>query len=63
MLEIARQAVPDGYGNFYFWVKPPRIVPGDAVRTVGGTSAPAPSGPVVRISRGNNVTVVPVGAR
>ena len=35
----------------------------DAVRTVGGTSAPAPSGPVVRISRGNNVTVVPVGAR
>ena len=22
MLEIARQAVPDGYGNSYFWVKP-----------------------------------------
>jgi N-methylhydantoinase A len=36
MLEIARQAVPDGYGNSYFWVKPPRIVPADAVRTVGG---------------------------
>ncbi|HET9355935.1 MAG TPA: Flp pilus assembly protein CpaB [Sphingomicrobium sp.] len=33
----------------------------DAVRTVGG--APVPTGPVVRISRGNNVTVVPVGAR
>ncbi len=36
MLEIARQAVPDGYGNSYFWVKPPRIVAADAVRTVGG---------------------------
>ena len=36
MLEIARQAVPDGYGNSYFWVKPARIVPAEAVRTVGG---------------------------
>ncbi|KQU69265.1 hydantoinase/oxoprolinase family protein [Phycicoccus sp. Root101] len=36
ILEIARQAVPDGYGNSYFWVKPPRIVPVDLVRTVGG---------------------------
>jgi N-methylhydantoinase A len=36
ILEIARQAVPDGYGNSYFWVKPPRIVPADLVRTVGG---------------------------
>lgn len=36
LLEIARQAVPDGYGNSYFWVKPPRIVPADLVRTVGG---------------------------
>ena len=36
VLEIARQAVPDGYGNSYFWVKPPRIVPADRVRTVGG---------------------------
>lgn len=36
MLEIARQAVPDGYGNSYFWVKPPRIVAADSVRTVGG---------------------------
>ena len=36
MLEIARQSVPDGYGNTYFWVKPPRIVPADLVRTVGG---------------------------
>ena len=31
MLEIARQSVPDGYGNSYFWVKPPRIVPADLV--------------------------------
>jgi N-methylhydantoinase A len=36
VLEIARQSVPDGYGNSYFWVKPPRIVPADLVRTVGG---------------------------
>ena len=36
MLEIARQSVPDGYGNSYFWVKPPRIVPAELVRTVGG---------------------------
>ena len=28
-----------------------------------GSSAPAVSGPVVRVSRGNEVTVVPVGAR
>ena len=36
ILEIARQSVPDGYGNSYFWVKPDRIVPADLVRTVAG---------------------------
>ncbi len=36
VLEIARQSVPDGYGNSYFWVKPPRIVRADRVRTVRG---------------------------
>ncbi|MFB4315767.1 hydantoinase/oxoprolinase family protein [Actinomadura sp. 21ATH] len=36
LLEIARQSVPDGYGNSYFWVKPPRIVPVHRVREVGG---------------------------
>src|SRR3954449_11436808 len=36
VLEIARQSVPDGYGNSYFWVKPPRIVPRDLVRSVRG---------------------------
>ncbi|MFB9723540.1 hydantoinase/oxoprolinase family protein [Planobispora longispora] len=36
ILEIARQSVPDGYGNSYFWIKPPRIVPVHRVRTVGG---------------------------
>jgi N-methylhydantoinase A len=36
VLEIARQSVPDGYGNSYFWVKPPRIVPADLVKTVAG---------------------------
>ena len=39
ILEIARQSVPDGYGNSYFWVKPDRIVPADLVRTVGGRLA------------------------
>ena len=36
VLEIARQSVPDGYGNSYFWVKPDRIVPADRVKTVPG---------------------------
>jgi N-methylhydantoinase A len=36
VLEIARQSVPDGYGNSYFWVKPDRIVPVDLVKEVGG---------------------------
>jgi N-methylhydantoinase A len=39
VLEIARQSVPDGYGNSYFWVKPPRIVPLERVREVGGRVA------------------------
>jgi N-methylhydantoinase A len=39
VLEIARQSVPDGYGNSYFWVKPPRIVPADLVHGVGGRLA------------------------
>jgi len=36
LLEIARQAVPEGYGNSYFWVKPERIVPLHHVREAGG---------------------------
>src|SRR6476659_2688158 len=36
ILEIARQSVPEGYGNSYFWVKPERIVPLYLVREVGG---------------------------
>ncbi len=36
LLEIARQSVPDGYGNSYFWVKPERLVPLQFVREVGG---------------------------
>ncbi|MGB0102096.1 MAG: hydantoinase/oxoprolinase family protein [Nocardioides sp.] len=36
MLEIARQSVPDGYGNSYFWVKPDRIVPRNLVKGVEG---------------------------
>src|SRR5690606_27672299 len=39
VLEIARQSVPDGYGNSYFWVKPDRIVPADRVRTIRGRLA------------------------
>src|SRR5215472_2235362 len=34
LLEIARQSVPQGYGNSYFWVKPERIVPLQHVREV-----------------------------
>src|SRR5881397_910177 len=34
VLEIDRQAVPRGYGNSYFWVKPERIVPLHRVREV-----------------------------
>src|SRR6516225_4739468 len=36
ILEIARQSVPEGYGNSYFWVKPERMVPLHHVREVGG---------------------------
>jgi N-methylhydantoinase A len=36
ILEIARQAVPEGYGNSYFWVKPERIVPLHLVQEIGG---------------------------
>jgi N-methylhydantoinase A len=36
ILEIARQSVPEGYGNSYFWVKPERIVPVELVREVQG---------------------------
>src|SRR6476469_10923216 len=39
MLEIARQSVPDSYGNSYFWVKPDRIVPRHLVKGVGGRLA------------------------
>src|SRR3954452_14957791 len=39
LLEIARQSVPDGYGNSYFWVKPDRIVPAHLVCEVGGRLA------------------------
>ena len=36
ILEIARQSVPDGYGNSFFWVKPPRLVPLHLVREARG---------------------------
>lgn len=36
IIEIARQSVPDGYGNSFFWVKPPRLVPLHLVEEVGG---------------------------
>lgn len=34
ILEIARQSVPQGYGNSYFWVKPDRPVPLHLVQEV-----------------------------
>ncbi|HEX6255193.1 MAG TPA: hydantoinase/oxoprolinase family protein [Euzebyales bacterium] len=46
LLEIARQSVPSGYGNSYFWVKPPRIVPLHHVREV--PERLGPDGEVVR---------------
>ena len=36
IIEIARQSVPDGYGNSFFWVKPPRLVPLHLVREAPG---------------------------
>jgi N-methylhydantoinase A len=36
ILEIARQSVPSGYGNSYFWVKPDRLVPLERVREATG---------------------------
>ena len=36
ILEIARQSVPEGYGNSYFWVKPDRLVPLKYVCEAGG---------------------------
>jgi N-methylhydantoinase A len=36
ILEIARQSVPEGYGNSYFWVKPERLVPLHYVREADG---------------------------
>src|SRR3954468_5920878 len=39
MIEIARQSVPDGYGNSSCWVKPPRIVPRPLVKGVAARMA------------------------
>ncbi len=36
VLEIARQSVPNGYGNSYFWVKPDRIAPLHLVKEIEG---------------------------
>lgn len=41
----------------------PAVAPGQSVQGVALAAAPRPSGPVVRIARGNSVTEVPVGAR
>ena len=45
ILEIARQSVPEGYGNSYFWVKPERIVPlrNSSARSAAGWISAAPS--------------------
>ncbi len=40
LIEIARQSVPDGYGNSLFWVKPPRLVPLHLVREAPGRLDP-----------------------
>jgi N-methylhydantoinase A len=72
VLEIARQSVPDGYGNSYFWVKPDRIVPVDRVRRSGPArrhrrevrpfdedQARSPVGPLVPRPRGRHARGVP----
>lgn len=46
VLEIARQSVPEGYGNSYFWVKPDRLVPLHLVAEV--PERLGPDGEVVR---------------
>jgi N-methylhydantoinase A len=58
VLEIARQAVPKGYGNSYFWVKPERIVPLHRVREVpertsvgGDVLRPLDEGAAVEVAR------------
>src|SRR5437867_8499537 len=58
VLEIARQAVPKGYGNSYFWVKPERIVPLHHVREVperldvaGGLVRPFDEAVAVEVAR------------
>src|SRR5207253_7366314 len=58
VLEIARQAVPKGYGNSYFWVKPERIVPLHRVREAperldyrGGILRPLDEAAAVAVAR------------
>src|SRR5213594_2034419 len=58
VLEIARQSVPQGYGNSYFWVKPERIVPLHHVREVperldvaGGVVRPFDEAVAVEVAR------------
>ena len=68
MLEIARQSVPAGYGNSYFWVKPSRIVPRHLVKGLEGRMDHAGveirafdeegARVVVRWFRGHNVNTV-----
>ena len=42
VLEIARQSVPSGYGNSYFWIKPDRTgLRGDRADVVSGRSPDA----------------------
>jgi N-methylhydantoinase A len=36
MLEVARQNVPGVFGAITYWIKPPRVVPLELVREVGG---------------------------
>ncbi|MCY4086947.1 MAG: hydantoinase/oxoprolinase family protein [Actinomycetia bacterium] len=36
MLEVGRQTVPGDFGDITWWIKPPRVVPLELVREVGG---------------------------
>lgn len=36
MLEVGRQTVPGDFGDITWWIKPPRVVPLELIREVGG---------------------------
>ena len=54
---LQEQSAPRGDEAYRAWSADPARTPSSAPAT------PVPTGPVVRVARGNNVTLVPVGAK